>query len=468
MLIGGGGGGFPSIPGDPSGIRSAATQIGQLAAQVGSQGAVLTNTAGGIVGSAWTGTAANQFESMIGTFGGVHREVDSSLGALAGALSQFASVLQACQEQMAQAQANMSSAQQDAQSGAAQVDATMPESEAASDPGMAQDRAAALASVSDEYSARSQQATNLAGDANDRYQAAVSALQGHLSQASADGHQTSSVVSGIGNALGIPNTVVAALATVAMARSASRFVTLAPEFDAALAREFDEVVGPAGLAFDRGEISLADLSDAADSFLESAAGAGVLFHSDAVADLASGGVRSLGGFAEAGGWVARGAGVLGIVGDYWTFTHPDEGGAWGTVEQGSAAVNGVATGGLMTADALGMTEVGGVLATDATLGWVPVAGQVLVLGTGLFMAGDYLYTHEAWFRDGVDTVGHAVSGVAEEVWNLDVSEVHLAGSVMHDVGSTVVSGAESAVSGAESVGSTVVSGASDVAHFLGL
>jgi hypothetical protein len=122
----------------------------------------------------------------------------------------------------------------------------------------------------------------------------------------------------------------------------------------------------------------------------------------------------------------------------------------------------------MTADALGMTEVGGVLATDATLGWVPVAGQVLVLGTGLFMAGDYLYTHEAWFRDGVDTVGHAVSGVAEEVWNLDVSEVHLAGSVMHDVGSTVVSGAESAVSGAESVGSTVVSGASDVAHFLGL
>ena len=273
MLIGGGGGGFPSIPGDPSGIRSAATQIGQLAAQVGSQGAVLTNTAGGIVGSAWTGTAANQFESMIGTFGGVHREVDSSLGALAGALSQFASVLQACQEQMAQAQANMSSAQQDAQSGAAQVDATMPESEAASDPGMAQDRAAALASVSDEYSARSQQATNLAGDANDRYQAAVSALQGHLSQASADGHQTSSVVSGIGNALGIPNTVVAALATVAMARSASRFVTLAPEFDAALAREFDEVVGPAGLAFDRGEISLADLSDAADSFLESAAGA---------------------------------------------------------------------------------------------------------------------------------------------------------------------------------------------------
>lgn len=79
--------------------------------------------------------------------------------------------------------------------------------------------------------------------------------------------------------------------------------------------------------------------------------------------------------------------VLGGAGDVMTLIDPGvENKTEGNVLRGDAGAN---------LAGLGAMEFGGVaagaLGLAATVGWVPVAGQIVVIGTGLFLAGDWVY-----------------------------------------------------------------------------
>jgi uncharacterized protein YukE len=83
-----------------------------------------------------------------------------------------------------------------------------------------------------------------------------------------------------------------------------------------------------------------------------------------------------------------------VIGDLGTIIKPQDSGVMGNVDRAAAGVNGA----LVVAN----------MATDE----IPVVGEVTMIGTGVYLGGDYLYHHWQWFHNTADTVGHAVASGA--------------------------------------------------------
>lgn len=83
-------------------------------------------------------------------------------------------------------------------------------------------------------------------------------------------------------------------------------------------------------------------------------------------------------------------GFAGIVGDVFTIWDPPDRGVMGDVDGGIASVNGA-------------------LVVANMFDEVPVVGQVVMAGTGVYLGGNYAYHHWPWFHDACDTVGHFVA-----------------------------------------------------------
>lgn len=437
MADGGGGSGFGTIPGDPGAIRSAAGRIGTLAAAVADCGSSLTSVAGGLVGGGWTGTAASQFDSASGQLAGAHHQVESGLAGVPAALTAFASTLERCQHELARANTLMSQADDDYSSSLGSLDSAFPPHVLSTTPGAAGQRQLALNSINDTYNTQTTQATNLANTALNDHRTAVAQLQSHLEHSSDEAHGVVGLLTKVGDSLGVPVAVVSGLATVAMLRAAARFATTGSAFAATVADESKTLVSTLAGGLLNHTLTPEEAVSRLESFITGADGAESLFRNSATQDLASGGLNSIfGGLSPA---VGRVAGGLGIIGDAFTIWHPDQGGAWGTAERVVAGGNAVGTGGLLAADGFELTAAGGLLAADGTLGWVPVAGQVLVVGSAVYLAGDYLYTHVKWFHDGINTVGHGISTGVKDFGH-----------------------------GVSDVGHGIASGLSSAAHFIGL
>jgi uncharacterized protein YukE len=127
-------------------------------------------------------------------------------------------------------------------------------------------------------------------------------------------------------------------------------------------------------------------------------------------------------------------GPIAIAGDVLTMIHPSQSGAMGWVDRGDAGVNAAVVG----ADTAG--AVGEALGVDAlaSLSLGPV-GVGIAVGTGLYLAGSYLYAHDAWFRnDLANPVGHFFAGVGEGTAHVAVETyhgvVHLGSDVAHFFG----------------------------------
>ena len=138
--------------------------------------------------------------------------------------------------------------------------------------------------------------------------------------------------------------------------------------------------------------------------------------------------------------------ALGVVGDVWTIVDPGvENHTEADALRGAAAAN---------IAGIGAVEFGGAAAAalglDAAVGWVPVAGQVVVVATGLFLAGDWVYHHwdevKQWGKDVghfvTDTVPHALGDAYDEAKHLGSEAV----DKVEDLGSDAVDGMESAAS----------------------
>jgi hypothetical protein len=78
---------------------------------------------------------------------------------------------------------------------------------------------------------------------------------------------------------------------------------------------------------------------------------------------------------------------------------------------------------------------------NAVADWIPVAGQIIMVGTGLFLAGDYLYHH--W-----DQVSHFVTSTVPHF---------VTSTVPHALGSAATATGHALSSGAKSVGHFVSS-----------
>ena len=120
------------------------------------------------------------------------------------------------------------------------------------------------------------------------------------------------------------------------------------------------------------------------------------------------------------GALSKGIGVTAIVGDALTVLNPPDKGAMGWVDRGAAGVNG--------------TLIAVNLMTDE----IPVVGEVVIVGTGIYLAGNYLYHHWDAFHDVADTVGHATVDTLKWVGHTASDVAHdvgdVASSVTHDVG----------------------------------
>lgn len=123
---------------------------------------------------------------------------------------------------------------------------------------------------------------------------------------------------------------------------------------------------------------------------------------------------------------------IGAVGDVMTLVDPPDKGTMGDIDRGMAVTNMVGMG----ADLAGET---GLIAADGTLALVPGVGEVFAAGTGLYLAGDYLYHNWTPFRNVCNDIGHTTAHVADDIG-------HTASTVAGDVGHAASSAWHSATS----------------------
>jgi hypothetical protein len=98
---------------------------------------------------------------------------------------------------------------------------------------------------------------------------------------------------------------------------------------------------------------------------------------------------------------------MAVLGDLYTLWKPEDGGASGWIDRGAALGN-------MGAAGLDLAELGGLEFSAAV---IPGVGEVVGVGTGLSLGGDWLYHHWTPFHDVADDVGHGVVSVAKDTWH---------------------------------------------------
>jgi hypothetical protein len=77
----------------------------------------------------------------------------------------------------------------------------------------------------------------------------------------------------------------------------------------------------------------------------------------------------------------------------------------------------------------------GLITLNASLDWVPVAGEVVMIGTGVYLAGTFLYQHWTPFRDAAKAVGHATVRVVDDIGHTVEHKVQSVVSDLTDWGS---------------------------------
>jgi hypothetical protein len=94
--------------------------------------------------------------------------------------------------------------------------------------------------------------------------------------------------------------------------------------------------------------------------------------------------------------VSAGLSGLGIFADALTIVWPPDKGAMGWVDRGAAGIN------------------GGLIAANMMLDEIPVVGEVVMIGTGLYLAGNFLYHHWKPFTNVCNAVGHGTVVAAKD------------------------------------------------------
>ncbi|WP_406137387.1 WXG100 family type VII secretion target [Streptomyces sp. NBC_01089] len=178
-------------------------------------------------------------------------------------------------------------------------------------------------------------------------------------------------------------------------KTAEEFAARIPEL---MEADFPKMARPIMNAMSSGAASEADLAQAIEDFAKDWDAIGKWNEGTKLANL---------GEAARLPWL-RGATVglngLAIVGDLYTMWKPEDKGAMGWVDRGAAGVNA----GLATWDTLAALQL---------VDGVPVVGEAVMVGTGLYLGGTYLYHHWKPFKNVCNATGHAVASAAKSTWH---------------------------------------------------
>ncbi len=166
--------------------------------------------------------------------------------------------------------------------------------------------------------------------------------------------------------------------------------------NASLLEAADAIVRDAGLGGADNIVSAAyrleHLGDAATAFAANPT-------PERVSSVKAGGIPGEGPWAVAGRVLA----VAGIASDVMTFVYPlGDSKTEQRVNQGAAVLNAGAT-------------VTVLLAANASCDWIPVVGEVVMIATGVYLAGDWIYNsykHGGWAKTATDATGNFVTHTA--------------------------------------------------------
>jgi uncharacterized protein YukE len=363
--------------GDPRALLQLADQLDQHAGSVGDLGSNTLKTTQGVQSTAdWTGSAANSYRAFTGGVAQGVSGFESPLHNVASAIRGYAGVLAGAQKHVADAvntaatAARNKAADAQAQITAAQQVATT----AQADVNSAGDRAASEI-----------------GEQKGAFDEFVEKLEPYA-EANEWAHLPFDLSA---SDLWLDKQLEA------WAKSAEEGVKGAKAartaLDTTLQQAFSDEVGSVAHDFDNG---LASMEDVESAFAKYDAGATTAISTaDAAVDTAETGVT----WANAVGVGSKVMSGLAIAGDLYTIVKPEDTGTMGTVDQVAAGANIAGT-----ATAL--------LAVNASADWIPVAGEVVAAGSGLYLAGDALY-HVPGVHDLVDHAGNAIAGAAKSTWH---------------------------------------------------
>jgi hypothetical protein len=202
--------------------------------------------------------------------------------------------------------------------------------------------------------------------------------------------------------LTLPPAVLGAAKWGAAARSAARL-------PADLRALWDSQINSLALLADRGDLPWSAVESRVGNYL----GARSLYQGMADTGVTKGKLSFLRGglpdtpvFETAG----RVLGGVAIVGDVGTLIDP------GGNSVGEDTANRTAA---------GLNAVSTLVVLNAAGDEVPVAGEVIMVGTGLYLGGDWLYNHWSPFHDAMDDAGHGISTAYH-------ATTHALGTAMHD------------------------------------
>lgn len=420
---GGGGSAFTPPPGDPGGIHAAAsalsthaTSIGDVAQSVSRRGGLTTSSA------QWQGGAQTAFTSTVTATSGVAGSLEAPLNKLVGVVRTYADALDTAQKAIARAATAYTDAQTKANQTAAAVNAnpnrTQAEVDAANHTvaGYQTDMTNAEADAQKAWAvfrtARDKAVTDAAGCCTDLGKGAEgSGFTGQLENLKKVNEQFHAVWD---------LTPAGYVLAKKLEEAASALPGLRAGLEDAKAAQIalSSRVSALQVTKEVGLASAQDLKDLAGLTKGLDAGASEL------SSLASG-TRNLAHFTYGAAALNGVLGVGALWSDVTTLISPEDSGVMGTVDRVAAGTNAA----LVTTD-LSLSGAAVLFGTEAT---IPVAGEVLMIGTGAYLAGNYLYHHWKPFHDAANWVG-----------NETVSVVKDAGEVVSDVGHTVSDGAKDA------------------------
>jgi hypothetical protein len=183
----------------------------------------------------------------------------------------------------------------------------------------------------------------------------------------------------------------------------------AAQLPADLRTLWDTGVNSMALLADRGDLPWSVVASRAENVM----GASTLYQG-AVDEAVSNGRLSFlhGGLPDTPAFQVAGRvlGGVAIVGDVGTFIDPGgDSTAENTTTRGMALANGVST----------------VLVLNAATDEIPVVGEVVMIGSGLYLGGDWLYHHWTPFHNAIDDTGHALSTAYHDT-------THAVDTALHD------------------------------------
>ena len=230
----------------------------------------------------------------------------------------------------------------------------------------------------------------------------------------------------------LPMNALTAIQSPFVIKAGLRYLQSTRNFTPLTTRLVSEEVVPAAAAFRRGEATMAELMEAIRIGLNRYEAVKLFTVVPDRAAFLRSGIPNLRVFNAVGNVLIP----VAMMSDVITVFNPGPGPeVVQRLNQGASVVNFVgsaAVGASALADAGLLGSAGGLLAADAALGWVPVAGQVLLVASALVLAGVWAYQNNEQFRNFCNTVGSDVAHVASDTWKSAQQEVAFQAHAVQD------------------------------------